>query len=227
METLSLKLNIEYSQVLDLVRQLPPNELDKLKNELSQMLSPKEIKNSQERLKAILIDVKHYFNNKLGKYTHKKHSKEWYFYALGFSRNDLGYAFGFNIGFFYNSKSNVYEKLGMSVTVRTNGGNKEERMKFLYFFRKKLNRWQSTPESEYYTVERDGKGIEIGKYSNLNNFKTDSEITDFLHECIDGIYNIYNEIIEAKDLFGTIVRAAPPWKETIVELCKRKIEENS
>jgi len=218
------QISLSYEQILDLIHQLSEDDIEKLREELIKMRSISKLNISTERVKAILLDVKHYFSNKLGKFTHKKASKDWFFYGLGFSREDLGYVFGFNIGFFYKSEVNLYEKIGMNILVRTNGVNSIQRQKYLNFFRTKLTNWQNTPEANYYTVERDGKGIEFGRYADINEFNNEYEVLTFLYECIDGIHNIYKEIVNNEEnIFEKIVRASPPWKETIIELCEKKL----
>ncbi len=226
METSKFQVSLNYQQVLDVVHQLSETDTEKLREELIRMRSVSKLNISNERIKSILLDVKRYFGDKLGKYTHKKASKDWVFYGLGFSREDLGYVFGFNIGFFYKSEVNLYKKIGMNVLTRTNGLEPEQRQKYINFFRLKLKDWSNTPETSYYTVKRDEKGIEIGRYADINDFNNEVEVLKFLYECIDGINAIYEEIIKYEDnIFDNVVRAAPPWKEPITELCKKKISD--
>lgn len=225
METSQFQISLNYNNVLDLVRQLSEDDTEKLREKLIRMRSVPKLKISNERVKSILLDVKRYFGDKLGKYTHKKASKDWSFYGLAFSREDLSYVFGFNVGFFYKSEVNLYKKIGMNVLIRTNGLEQEQRKKYLDFFRLKLSKWANVPETNYYTVERNGKGIEIAKYADINNFDNEVEVLKFLYECIDGMNEVYAEIANHKgSMFDKVVRAAPPWKEPIKELCKKKIE---
>lgn len=226
MKTSKFQISLNYQQVLDLVLQLSERDTEKLRNELIQMNSLSKLDMSNEQLKSVLLDTKRYFGDKLGKYTHKKTSNDWNFYGLGFSKDDLGYVFGFNIGFFYKSDINLYKKVGMNVLIRTNGLNPEQRQEYLNFFRLKLSDWTNTPETNYYTVERNGKGIEIGRYVDISSFNTEDEISKYLYECIDGIHAIYKDIINQKNpIFEKVMRAAPPWKESLIDLCKKKIAE--
>jgi len=221
MEKSNLQISLSYQQIADLVLQLSEEDSQKLRNELKKILSGLKFRVSEEKIRNILQDIKKYFNDKLGKYTHKKSSKDWFFYGLGFSTENLGYVFGFNIGFFYNSEINLYEKIGMNVLIRTDGEQVEIRNQYLNFFRQKLSTWSNTPEKDYFTLERDGKGIEIGRYAEIKSFETEEQILQFLKECVDGIHAIYPDIIYRSDnIFHKVVRAAPPWKEPIIELCK-------
>ncbi len=226
MEKTKFQINLEYQQIAELVLQLGEEDLQKMQAELKKMLSGIKLEVTEDKLKNILLEIKKYFNEQLGKYTHKKTSKDWFFYGLGFSSDELGYVFGINIGFFYNSDINLYEKMGMNVLVRTNGEFSEIRQNFLHFFRQNLIHWANTPEKEYFTAERDGKGIEFGRYANLNTFENEQQIISFFKEGIDNFQQIYPKILESgNEIFSKVVRAAPPWKESILELCK-KVESN-
>ncbi len=224
MEKSNFQISLTYQQIADLVLQLSEEDSQKLRSELRKMLSGLKFRVSEEKIRTILQDVKKYFNDKLGKYTHKKSSKDWFFYGLGFSTENLGYVFGFNIGFFYNSDINLYEKIGMNVLIRTDGEQTEVRNQYLSFFRDKLKNWSNTPEKDYFTLERDGKGIEIGRYAEIKSFENEEEILQFLKDCVDGIHSIYPDIIENSDkIFPKVMRAAPPWKESLFELCKHAL----
>ena len=61
------------------------------------MIEPEEIK---ERRRKIIQSVREYYTSRLGKYTHQRISEEWFFYGLGFVKDDMTYVFGFNAGFF-------------------------------------------------------------------------------------------------------------------------------
>ena len=88
------------------------------------MIESEEIK---ERRRKIIQSVRECFQNKLGKYTHQRISDEWFFYGLGFTREEMQYVFGFNAGFFKTEEieGHTYSHIGVNVLVRTNGINPE------------------------------------------------------------------------------------------------------
>ena len=51
-------------------------------------------------IKEVCRIIKPHFLEKLGKYTHKRVTEGWYYHALGFVKDGMGYLFGINLGFF-------------------------------------------------------------------------------------------------------------------------------
>ncbi len=180
-----------------------------------------EVLISRERIRDIFMNVKPYFKDKLGRYTHQRISGDWHFHGLGFVNGDMTYVFGINIGFFKVSNKNNYSHVGMNVLVRTNGINSDLRLKYRDFFREHLKDWISEEEM-IYTSERGGIGSEFPRYKLLSYFKTDEDIVTFLKSCIDGIFEVYPKIAEnPNNLFDNVLRAAPPWHDRLVDITKR------
>lgn len=180
----------------------------------------------RDRIKNIFLLIKPYFKEKLGKYTHQRISGDWHFHGLGFVNGDMTYVFGINVGFFKVSDKKQYSHVGMNVLVRTNGINRELRLRYRDFFRNNLQSWISDDEMVY-TSDRGGIGSEFPKYKDLTDFKSDEEIIDFIKECIDGICAIYPKIAQNPDsLFDNVLRAAPPWNDMFVKLAKEQISSN-
>jgi len=176
----------------------------------------------RENIKLIFQDVKPYFNEKLGKYTHQRISGDWHFHGLGFVNGDMTYVFGINIGFFKVSAKKHYSHVGMNILVRTNGINRDLRLKYRDFFREHLYDWTSDDEMVY-TSDRGGMGSEFPKYKELDAFKSNDEIIDFLKKSIDETITLYSEIAKNPDqIFSDVLRAAPPWHDGLVELAKGK-----
>ncbi|MCF6241763.1 MAG: hypothetical protein L3J74_10515 [Bacteroidales bacterium] len=185
-----------------------------------------EIPIDRDRIRRIFQEVKPYFKQKLGKYTHQRISGDWHFHGLGFVNGDMTYVFGINIGFFKLSDQKHYSHAGMNVLVRTNGKNRELRLRYRDFFRKNLQEWMLDDEMVY-TSDRGGIGSEFPRYKALNEFETEEDIIDFIKECVDGIFAIYPKIAEnPENLFDNVLRAAPPWHDTLVSLAKEQIEAN-
>lgn len=178
----------------------------------------------KEKTQNLLRDVKPYFKQKLGKNTHKKISEDWYFYGLAFTRADMVYVFGFNLGFFKHDESENYDYAGMNVLVRTNGERPEERQKYLAFFRENLADWVNMPESTY-TSERGGVGVKFARYKTISEFSSEAEIETFFKGCIDGVLNnVYPKIVENPGgIFSKVVLAAPQWDEGIIKFCKEHL----
>jgi len=182
-----------------------------------------EVPIDRDRIRNIFLQIKPYFKEKLGKYTHQRISGDWHFHGLGFVNGDMTYVFGINIGFFKVSAKKHYSHVGMNVLVRTNGINRELRLKYRDFFRNSLQDWISDDEMVY-TSDRGGVGSEFPKYKDLNDFKTDDEIIGFIRKCIDGIYAVYPKIAQNPDsLFDNVLRAAPPWHDNFVKLAEEQI----
>lgn len=201
------------------MKDLPTSDEDKNSN-------INDIPFDRERIKDIFLKIKPYFKEKLGKYTHQRISGDWHFHGLGFVNGDMTYVFGINIGFFKVSEKKHYSHVGMNVLVRTNGINRELRLKYRDFFRNSLQDWISEDEMVY-TSDRGGVGSEFPKYRVLSAFKSDQEIIEFIKKCIDGIYAIYPIIAENSDsLFDNVLRAAPPWTDMIVKLTEEQISTN-
>ncbi len=171
-----------------------------------------------ERIRYIFAEIKPYFKEKLGKYTHQRVSGDWHFHGLGFVNGDMTYVFGINIGFFKVSTKRGYSHVGMNLLVRTNGINRELRIKYRDFFRSRLKSWMSDDEM-IYTSDRGGIGSEFPKYKLISDFNSDDEIVEFLKECIDGINEIYPVISQNKgQLFDNVLRAAPPWHDRLIDI---------
>lgn len=178
----------------------------------------------EEFVKELLRDIKFYFKDRLGKNTHKKASEDWRFYGLAFTREDIIYVFGINIGFFREQNEENYNMLGMNVLVRTNGEKQSERRKYLEFFREQLKDWINRPEGVY-TSDRGGEGVEFARYKHIDEFESADEMKDFLKECVDNIHPVYYTIVENPDnIFDKVVYAAPQWQNGIIEFCKQHIE---
>jgi hypothetical protein len=177
-----------------------------------------EIAIDRDRIRDVFIGIKPYFKEKLGKYTHQRISGDWHFHGLGFVNGDMTYVFGINIGFFKVSTKKHYSHVGMNVLVRTNGINRELRLKYRDFFRQHLAGWISDSEM-IYTSDRGGIGSEFPKYRALSEFQNNEEIVEFLKECVDGIHKVYPLIASNPDkLFENVLRAAPPWHDLLVQI---------
>ncbi len=174
----------------------------------------------RDRIKDVFQQVKPYFKEKLGKYTHQRISGDWHFHGLGFVNGDMTYVFGINVGFFKVSAKKHYSHVGMNVLVRTNGINRELRLRYRDFFRNSLQNWISEDEMVY-TSDRGGVGSEFPKYRDLNDFESEKEIVDFLKESIDGIFAVYPVIaLNTDSLFDNVLRAAPPWNDKLIKLAQ-------
>lgn len=179
-----------------------------------------EILIDRDSIRDTFIQIKPYFKSKLGKYTHQRISGDWHFHGLGFVNGEMTYVFGINIGFFKVSTKRHYSHVGMNLLVRTNGINRELRLQYRDFFRKYLVDWISDAEM-IYTSDRGGIGSEFPRYKALSEFENSQQIITFLQECIDGIYNIYPKIAENQDnLFDNVLRAAPPWHDSLIQIAK-------
>jgi len=177
---------------------------------------------ARENIKKVFVEIKPYFNEKLGKYTHQRISGDWHFHGLGFVNGDMTYVFGINIGFFKVSAQKHYSHVGMNVLVRTNGINRDLRLKYRDFFREHLSNWISDDEMVY-TSDRGGMGSEFPKYRKLDDFNNEQEIINFLKESIDETKNIFPKIANnAEQIFDDVLRAAPPWHDSLLELAKQK-----
>jgi hypothetical protein len=179
-----------------------------------------EILIDRDRIRDIFTEIKPYFKSKLGKYTHQRISGDWHFHGMGFVNGEMTYVFGINIGFFKVSTKRHYSHVGMNTLVRTNGINRELRLRYRDFFRKNLVTWISDAEM-IYTSDRGGIGSEFPRYKALSEFENDQQIIRFLEGCIDGIAGVYPIIATNPDnLFDSVLRAAPPWHDAFVQIAK-------
>ncbi len=178
----------------------------------------------KEDIKEVCRLIRPYFYEKLGSYTHKRVSDDWYFHGLGFVKDGMFYVFGYYLGFFRVDYSENYNYVGMNVLIRRNGTNPELREKYYQFLKQNLEGWYSFPETEY-TSERGEIGAKFTNYKLISDFKDKTEMVEFLKQCIDGIYKMYPKVIENHDnMFHGVFRAAPPWDTTIVNLCKKQTD---
>lgn len=176
---------------------------------------------SKDRIKEIFKVVKPYFKDKLGAYTHKRISDDWYFHGLGFVKDEMTYVFGINVGFFRENNAEHYNYFGMNFTVRSNGINSGLRARYLEFFETNLRNWILQPVNTY-SSERGGVGRVFTRYKRLMLHITDDEIIDFLKDSIDQVRAIYPRIVENPDgIFDEVVRAAQPWDDTIIHYCQQ------
>ncbi|MBQ9214762.1 MAG: hypothetical protein IJ150_12615 [Bacteroidales bacterium] len=166
-----------------------------------------ESEETKERRRRIIQSVRECFQNKLGKYTHQRISDEWFFYGLGFTKDDMQYVFGFNAGFFKNEEleGHTYSHVGANVLVRTNGINPELRRQYQKFFRHELTDWITEPEQGYSSF-RGGVGTIFPHYRGITTFYSDNQIIEFIEDAMDGILRIYNAISNNPDgIFNNVV----------------------
>ena len=175
---------------------------------------------SNNDIKRIFIKIKPYFNKNLGRYTHKKSSDQWYYRSLAFSSSELGYAFGFNIGFFNSLVKKAFCDTGMNITVRGSGENPEKRKKIQDFFREYTKNWTYQDEYLYDNPDRNGSGIILPRYKPIMQFTDQEDILSFLKESIDRLQQLYPKIASNHELFKGLVRAAPFWGEGIISYCR-------
>lgn len=172
--------------------------------------------------KEILRATKNDFKDKIGKYTHQKMSKDWHFRSLAFVRDNMTYVFGFNVGFFRkDTKNNLdfqYDYVGMNALIRTNGLNPELRKKYQDFFNQHLKAW-ILQDIGSYTSFRGGIGVEFARLQKTSTFTNKEQIIDFIKSDITKFANIWQHIAtNPNNIFTNVVRAAPTWDETILEL---------
>lgn len=169
----------------------------------------------------IFRDIKPYFNQKIGKFTHHKISEDWHFRGLAFVRDDMTFVFGFNVGFFrkdINLDDYQYDYVGCNVLVRTNGINPSLRNKYKDFFEKKLSRW-ILEDKNIYTSFRGGIGIELPRIKKIDLFSNDDDIVSFINESIYELSHVWPYIAANPDnIFSNVVRGTPTWDESILEL---------
>lgn len=169
----------------------------------------------------IFRSVKKHFNEKIGRFTHQKIEESWHFRGLAFVRDDMTYVFGFNVGFFKKTHENSafdFDYVGCNVLVRTNGVNSALREKYQSFFEKNLKNW-ILDDKNVYTSFRGGIGVELPRIVRLDSFSGDEEVVDFLKDSISRLAEIWRPIASNPDnIFTNVVRGAPPWDETILEL---------
>ncbi len=174
---------------------------------------------------SIFRKIKPYFNDKIGRFTHKKYEEDWHFRSLAFVKDDMTYVFGFNLGFFKkteNLEAYEYDYVGCNVLVRTNGVNASLREKYKMFFEHNLSSW-ILENKNIYTSFRGGIGVELPRIIRIDSFSGDEEIVDFLKDSISRLAEIWRPIASNPDnVFTNVVRGAPPWDETILELALQK-----
>ncbi len=165
--------------------------------------------------------IKPYFIERIGRFTHQKIAEDWHFKGLAFVRDDMTYVFGFNVGFFRKEQSRTdfdYDYVGCNVLVRTNGINPALRNKYKQFFETNLSSW-IIDDKNIYTSFRGGIGIELPRIKRLDSFSGDEEIIDFIKEGITNLAEVWPRIAANPDnIFTNVVRGAPTWDETILEL---------
>ncbi len=174
----------------------------------------------------ILRQIKPVFRQYLGNFTHQKISEDWHFRALAFVREEMTYVFGFNIGFFRREESDdlYYTHVGMNVLVRTNGENPMLRARYRSFFEQHLNKWINMSKTMY-TSFRGGVGIEFPRMKKIETFKSEDEIISFLEQSIKKLNQaIYPHIAQNPDnIFDLVVRGAPLWNESIVDIARQRL----
>jgi hypothetical protein len=184
-----------------------------------------ESEDIKERRRKIITSVREYFTTKLGKYTHQRISDEWFFYGLGFNRDDMQYVFGFNAGFFSVEKieGSTYSHVGVNVLVRTNGVHPEIRTQFQKFFRHELQDWITEPEQTYSSF-RGGVGSIFPHYRTINSFHSDEAIIDYIKKGMDGIFKLYPAIAANPDGIFNNLLLMNSRTDNILDLVNRTIE---
>ena len=188
------------------------------------MIETDEIK---ERRRKIIQSAREDLQTILGKYTHQRISDEWFFYGLGFNRDDMQYVFGFNAGFFKleEVEGYAYSHVGVNVLVRTNGINPEIRTQYQKFFRHELTDWITEPEQSYSSF-RGGVGTIFPHYRNIKTFYSDMQICEYIREGIQGIARMYNAISQNPDGIFNNVLCMNSRNETILDLVKKTAQQS-
>lgn len=186
------------------------------------MIETDEIK---ERRRKIITQIREYYTERLGKYTHQRISEDWHFYGLGFVKDEMQYVFGFNAGFFHKEDvpGQSYSHVGVNVLVRTNGSNPQLRTQYLKFFRHQLANWITNAECPYSTF-RGGVGVEFPHYRLISSFTHDDDIIEYVKNAIDGIAELYHVIAKNPDgIFDDVVCMIAPWDLSILDLAQKQI----
>jgi len=108
--------------------------------------------------------------------------------------------------------------------VRTNGENPLLRMKYRKFFENNLHNWINMPKG-ICTSFRGGVGIELPRMIHITDFSEENQIIDFLADSIKQLNkSVYPKIAQNPDkIFSLVVRGAPLWDVTIVDLARELI----
>jgi hypothetical protein len=179
---------------------------------------------NKDNIRILLSRIKPLFTNQLGKFTHKRVSDDWYYRSMAFTTYELGYVFGFNVGFFRINEPN-YNYAGLNITVHHSGTHFEARQRYIDFFRVALKDWINMPEYLYTRSERGGGGNIFPRYKKIADLNDFVEIIIFLQDSIIKLNSIYPIIVSNPDnLFTNVVRAAPIWNEKIISLCRDRIK---
>jgi hypothetical protein len=218
------QLNVDYNTVLQLVSQLPDSDKEKILEEVDDTNNRLKVTLNEDKIKNILRIVRPFLSHKLGKYTHQKSSTDWSFVGFAFTKKNLGYIFGINVGFFKKNDQTMFNYAGMNILVRSNGGENEFRNKILNFFRANLADWANQNEKIYSYPARGDEGVEVARYKKIEDFNSPNAIVDYIQDCILKFHQIYPTIIENAGLFEGVVRAAPKWDELFVDICKENLE---
>lgn len=173
----------------------------------------------------IFREVKHYFIDKIGKFTHHKYEPEYHFRGIAFVLGEMTYLFGFNIGFYRtNTLSQLYEydTVGANMLIRTNGINEPLRIKFKEFFEKHLKDWTLGSKTSY-TGPRGDVGILLPRYKDMYYFSNDQQIIEFFKKSIEQYSQVFKFIkANPEGIFNNVVRANPPWDEFLIDLANQK-----
>ncbi len=167
----------------------------------------------------IIKAIKDYFKDKSRKEPQQRISEDWFFYGLGFVKDDMTYVFGFNAGFFKKDvvEGQAYSHVGCNVLVRTNGLNQQLRGQYLKFFRHELTDWITEPEQGYSSF-RGGVGTIFPHYRALSSFYSDEDVIRYVKEGLDGIFKIYTAIAKNPDGIFDSVNLMNSRNETIIDL---------
>lgn len=214
-------LKLSYNSIVDIVKQLSYKQKEQLMKAIETINKNTKVVLNEEKIKSILREVRPFLSKNLGKYTHQKSSSDWSFVGFAFTKKDIGYVFGVNVGFFKKNKENLFTYAGMNVLIRTNGGEDILRGKILNFFRANLNGWSNQNEKIYSYPARGDEGIELARYKKIEHFASERQIINYIEDSILQFRELYPKIIKNEDLFRQIVRAAPKWDEEFIEICNK------
>jgi len=176
----------------------------------------------RDQIREICRIIKPYFAQRLGEYTHKRITDEWYFHGMAFVKEGMFYVSGINIGFFREFvREGDYTHLGMNVLITRNGENPQLRTRIYKFFRDRILSW-ITHEEMAYRSERGGEGAKFIHYKRIDEFENEEEIIEFLKDAINGISRVFPAIVENPgNVFDGVLRAQAPWDTPIIEHCKK------
>lgn len=218
-------INLSTDQIFQLVRQLSPEDVARIKEELRQFShSEVAMVNNYHDLKRIVEGVGPYFEQKIASFTTTRFSESWYFKEMALSNGPFHEMICMSLGI---QRGNDYSRdfqAGFSLRFhRPDPAQETSADKIYRVFAQALEKHPVLLDHSNQRIAWIFENEFIQAFYPVALFHTIGDITSFFFNLIDLVAEVLALSAEQEPLVGQLVRAAAPWTETVRAMNSRRM----